>query len=121
VRASTIRTSQGAEVIIPNADLISKVVTNWTLTDRKRGVEIDVDAAREAEAESVIRLLEQAAADVTGISAKPAPRAWLNGLGADRKYRLQAWIDDGSRAVEFQSRLRMAIAKRFGEAGVEIK
>jgi len=121
VRASTIRTSQGAEVIIPNADLISKAVTNWTLTDRKRGVEIDVDVAREAEAESVIRLLEQAAADVTGISAKPAPRAWLNGLGADRKYRLQSWIDDGSRAVEFQSRLRMAIAKRFTEAGVEIK
>jgi small-conductance mechanosensitive channel len=121
VRASTIRTSQGAEVIIPNADLISKAVTNWTLTDRKRGVEIEIGVAQGTEPESVIQLLVQAAADVNGISAIPAPRAWLNGLGADRRYRLEARIDDARHSVEIQGALRMAIAKRFSEAHVEMK
>ena len=121
VRASTIRTSQGAEVIIPNADLISKSVTNWTLNDRKRGVEIDVSVGWEAEPDNVIGLLQAAAAGIEGISAKPAPHAWLNALGADRMYRLKVWIDDIGRGTEVQGALRIAIAKKFADARVEIK
>ena len=121
VRASTIRTSQGAEVIIPNADLISKSVTNWTLNDRKRGVDIDVSVGREAEPENVIRLLEAAVAGIEGISARPAPLAWLNALGADRTYRLKVWVDDVGRGTEVQGALRIAIAKKFADASVEIK
>ena len=121
VRASMIRTPEGAEVIVPNADLISKAVTNWTLSDRKRMIEIDVAVAGEAEAESVIRLLETAATEVEGISAKPVPRARLNKLGTDRTYRLYAWIDDVDRSVEVQSALRMSIAKGLSEARMEIK
>lgn len=91
------------------------------MSDRKRRIEIDVSVARETEPESVIRLLETAAAEVEGISAKPPPRARLNGLGADRTYRLYAWIDDVDRSVEVQSALRMSIAKTFSQARVEIK
>jgi potassium efflux system protein len=121
VRASTIRTPEGAEVIVPNADLISKAVTNWTLKDRRRRIEIDVAVAREAQAESVIRLLETAATDIQGISAKPPPRARLTKLGPDRTYRLYAWIEDVDRSGDVQSALRVSIAKRFSEARIEIK
>jgi small-conductance mechanosensitive channel len=62
--------------------VFSKSVTNWTLNDRKRGVEIDVSVGREAEPEDVIRLLQAAAAGIEGISARPAPQAWLNALGS---------------------------------------
>jgi small-conductance mechanosensitive channel len=121
VRASMIRTAEGAEVIVPNADLISKAVTNWTLSDRKRQIAIDVAVARETAPETVIRLMESAAAQVEGISAKPPPRARLSALGADRTYRLYAWIDDVDRSVEFQSALRMSIAKKFSEAHIDMK
>jgi small-conductance mechanosensitive channel len=121
VRASTILTSEGAEVIIPNADLISKSVTNWTLNDRKRGFAIDVNVGREVEPENVIRLLQAAATGIEGISARPAPRAGLNALGADRTYRLKVWIDDIGRGTEIQGALRIAIAKTFADAQVEIK
>jgi len=121
VRASTIRTSDGAEVIVPNADLVSKAVTNWTMKDRTRRVEIEVTVARETEAENVIQLLETAATDVQGITGKPAPRASLTKLGTDRTYRLYAWIEDVDRSGEVQSALRMAIAKKFSEARIEIK
>ena len=121
VRASMIRTPEGAEVIVPNADLISKPVTNWTLKDRSRRIEIDVAVARETQADTVIRLLETAAADVHGISAKPPPRARLTKLGADTTYRLYAWIDDVDRSGEVQSALRMSIAKRFSEARIELR
>jgi len=96
-------------------------VTNWTLSDRKRRIAIDVAVARETEPETVIRLLETAAAQVQGISAKPPPSARLNALGADRTYRLYAWIDDVDRSVEVQSALRMSMAKKFSEANIEVK
>ena len=121
VRASMIRTAEGAEVIVPNADLISKAVTNWTLSDRKRRISIDVAVARETEPETVIRLLETSAAQVEGISEKPPPRARLIALGADRTYRLYAWIDDVDRSVEVQSAFRMSIAQKFSEAHIEFK
>src|SRR4029077_6215452 len=35
IRSSTVRTSQGAEVIVPNSKLIEEKVTNWTLSDRR--------------------------------------------------------------------------------------
>jgi len=116
-----IRTPEGADVIVPNADLISKAVTNWTLKDRRRRIEVDVAVARETQAESVIPLLEMAATDVQGISAKPPPRARLIKLGADGTYRLYAWIEDVDRRGEVQSALRIHIAKRLSEARLEIR
>ena len=121
VRASMIRTSDGAEVIVPNADLISKAVTNWTLSNRTRRIGIDVTVGREADPENVIRLLETAAAQAEGISAKRPPHARLNALGADRTYRLYAWIDDVDRSGEVLSALRVSIARRFSEAHIETK
>ncbi|HUL01814.1 MAG TPA: mechanosensitive ion channel domain-containing protein, partial [Gemmatimonadales bacterium] len=41
-RASTIRTWDGAEVIVPNSTLTSQQVTNWTLSDRLRRVVVPV-------------------------------------------------------------------------------
>jgi potassium-dependent mechanosensitive channel len=45
VRSSTVRTFDGAEVIVPNANLISNEVTNWTLSDMRRRMEILVGVA----------------------------------------------------------------------------
>jgi small-conductance mechanosensitive channel len=121
VRASMIRTAEGAEVIVPNADLISKAVTNWTLSDRKRRISIDVVVARQTDPETVTRLLKASAAQVEGIGANPLPSARLIALGADCTYRLYAWIDDVDQSVEVQSALRMSIAQKFGEAHIDVK
>jgi small-conductance mechanosensitive channel len=42
IRASVIRTCDGAEVIVPNGILLSDSVTNWTLSDRRRRIELDM-------------------------------------------------------------------------------
>ena len=47
IRASVIRTADGSEIIVPNGSLISSQVTNWTLSDRKRAVEVSVNVAAE--------------------------------------------------------------------------
>ena len=121
VRSSTIRTSAGADIIVPNSDLISKAVTNWTLSDRKRRLQIEIGVAYGTEPEEVVRLLETAAREVKDVTDTPTPRAWFTGFGDSAlNFRLDAWVDDLSRGLAVQSALRMAIAKKLREAGVEI-
>src|SRR5262249_45552865 len=42
IRSSTIRTPAGAEVMVPNSRLIDEQITNWTLSDRRRRVELEL-------------------------------------------------------------------------------
>jgi small-conductance mechanosensitive channel len=121
VRSSTIRTFQGAEVIVPNADLAGKQVTNWTLSDRARRYEIDVGVAYGSDPARVLRLLEAAAGSVPEVQKKPAPRALFTGFGqSSLDFRLYAWVESVDIGLEAQNALRMAILKTLGDAGIEI-
>ena len=120
VRSSTIRTSQGAEVIVPNADLASKQVTNWTLSDRRRRYEIDIGVAYGSDPARVMRLLEAAAADVPEVLKEPAPRALFRGFGEKSlDFRLLAWVENVNVGSQAQNNLRMAILRVLDEAGIE--
>jgi potassium efflux system protein len=121
VRSSTVRTFEGAEVIVPNADLISKDVTNWTLSDRRRRLEIDVGVAYGSDPERVVRLLEAAARDVKEVVEDPASRAWFSGFGdSSLNFRLHAWIDSYDLGIPAQSALRVEILKKLNQNGIEI-
>ena len=56
VRSSTLQTSQGAEVIIPNANFISGKVVNWTLTESMRRAELPVGVAYGTDAEGGVEV-----------------------------------------------------------------
>src|SRR5204863_7948470 len=45
IRSSTVRTVHGAEVIVPNSNLVSKEVVNWTRSDRQRRYDIEIGVA----------------------------------------------------------------------------
>jgi potassium efflux system protein len=121
VRSSTVRTFQGAEVIVPNADLISKDVTNWTLSDHRRRLEIDVGVAYGSDPERVVRLLEAAAQEVKDVLGNPPAWAWFTGFGdSSLNFRLQAWIDSYDRGNAAQSALRVEILKKLNQNGIAI-
>lgn len=121
VRSSTVRTFQGAEVIVPNADLISKDVTNWTLSDRRRRLEIDVGVAYGSDPEQVVHLLESAAREVKDVLVNPPARAWFFGFGdSSLNFRLHAWIDSYDLGIPAQSALRVEILKKLNQNGIEI-
>ena len=121
VRSTTVRTPDGAEVIVPNADLISKVVSNWTLSDSRCRIEVEVNVPSAVDPDQAIRLLEAAAGEVDEVAQRPAPRAWLAGLrDGQRSYRLHAWIADVDAQTAVQSALRLRIARRFAQDGVAL-
>ncbi len=121
VRSSTIRTSQGAEVVVPNADLASKQVTNWTLSDRARRYEIDVRVGYGSDPARVLRLLESAAAEVPEVQKAPKPLAQFTGFGDNSlDFRLFAWVESLDVGLQAQNNLRVAILRVLNEAGIEI-
>ena len=121
IRSSTVRTGQGAEVIVPNSELVSKEVVNWTRSDRQRRYDIDVGVAYGSEPEHVMRLLVEAAAEVPEIMKSPAPSAMFRGFGdSSLDFRLLAWVHTVDVGLQAQNGLRIAILRKLDQAGIEI-
>jgi small-conductance mechanosensitive channel len=92
IRSSTLRTYQGAEVIVPNTDLISNEVINWTLSDLMRRIEIPLSLDKDFVPEHVIELVLSAVADIPGIERFPAPVCILTSLAeGDLNFELRIW------------------------------
>jgi small-conductance mechanosensitive channel len=121
MRSSTILTAEGAEVVVPNSDLISKSVINWTLSDRRRRIEVKVGVAYGSDPEKVIGLLLQAAADHPEALTTPAPAAYFMGFGdSSLDFVLHVWASRFEQGLALQSAVRRAVHRVLGEAGIEI-
>jgi small-conductance mechanosensitive channel len=121
IRSSTVRTGQGAEVIVPNGDLVSKEVVNWTRSDRQRRYDIDVGVAPDSDPEQVMRLLVEAAGDVPEIMTAPAPRVMFKGFGeSSLNFSLLAWVPTIDVGLQAQNALRVAILRKLEGAGIAI-
>ena len=120
IRASTIRTWDGAEVIVPNAALTSERVTNWTLSDTLRRVTLDVGVAYSADPRRVLEILSSVAAAHPKALADPPPLALCIGFGESAlKFELRVWtrVDD---ADSFLSQLAIAVHGALAAAKIEI-
>jgi small-conductance mechanosensitive channel len=110
IRACIIRTTDGSEVIVPNGSIIANKVTNWTLSDRYRAIEVPVTVARGAAPQRVIELLKRVAYDQPGITNEPVPRAYVVSFGsATISFNLRVWTDQYEDWIEVRSDLAVAI------------
>ena len=73
IRSSTIRTFDGAEVIIPNGELLSGRLINWTLSDRHRRLTLPIGVAYGTEPQTVIDILLRLARDHPEVTDHPEP------------------------------------------------
>ncbi len=121
IRSSTVATAQGAEVVVPNGNLISNELINWTLSDRLRRMEIDVGVAYGTSPERVQQLLLQIAAQNPAVLRTPEPAALFTGFGDSALgFQLRAWTDRADIWPQVASDLRTAINRAFGDAGISI-
>ena len=110
IRACIIRTTDGSEVIVPNGTIIANKVTNWTLSDRYRAIEVPVTVARGAAPNHVLEVLKRVAADQPGIAKEPAPQAYVVSFGsAAVSFNLRAWTDQYENWIQARSNLAVAV------------
>ncbi len=121
LRASRIRTLEGAEVMVPNANLISAEVTNWTLSDRTRRIEILVGVDYESDPRRVLEVLNGALAGHPGVAAHPEPVVLFKDFGASSlDFSVLAWTPDVDERLKVESEARVRIFSALREAGIAI-
>jgi len=121
IRSSTLRTVEGAEVIVPNEKLVADEVINWTLSDKHRRIELEVGAAYGSDPRRVLSLLMDVAASNKDVLEKPLPTAFFLGFGDNAlNFSLRCWVDSFEDGLRVRSELALAVYDAMKEAGIEI-
>ncbi len=121
LRASKIRTFSGSEVIVPNGELISNRVVNWTMSDRHRRLEATVGVAYGTDPERVRSLLYGVLEAEPEIMKQPEPIVIFEAFGdSSLNFRLYFWVTEFDLGLKIVDRVNSAIAQTFATAGIEI-
>jgi small-conductance mechanosensitive channel len=121
IRASYVRTFSGAEVIVPNGDLIAGRVVNWTLSDQLRRIELPIGVAYGNRPAHVIEVLLEVAKGHEEILDNPEPVVLFNGFGeSSLDFEMRVWTAN----FDFWRRVSSDVAAQaydaLAEAGIEI-
>ncbi len=120
IRSSTVRTFDGAEVIVPNGNLISNELINWTLSDRHRRIELAVGVAYGTDPQKVLEILNAVARADSRVFATPEPYALFLGFGeSSLDFSLRYWTHYDT-WLEVASDITVAANTALKEAGIEI-
>ena len=120
-RSSTVVTLQGAEVIVPNSNLLSNQVINWTLSSQWRRVDVPIRVAYGNDPERVIKLLVSVAESHPGVLLERPPAAFFMGFGDSAlNFELRFWSAWQDTWFQLQSDVSVGVAKALREAGIEV-
>ncbi|MGO8927849.1 MAG: mechanosensitive ion channel domain-containing protein [Limisphaerales bacterium] len=122
IRASIVEAPNGSEFIVPNASLISETVTNWTLSDRLRRIDLPVAVGGPADARQVMELLKGAAAAQPRVLKDPPPQTLLGSFAGDSmNFELRAWINQTEDWAQIRSELALGVRAALAERNIAVK
>ena len=119
VRSTEIETFDRASLIVPNSELISGRVLNWTHRNMLGRVVIKVSTDMKASPKAVIEILEQVARRQPNVQEKPPPLAVLETFTPDSlMFSLSFTLSNVNAGGRVKSELHIAILDAFREAGI---
>ena len=121
-RYASVITRDGKEHLIPNEDLITNRVINWSFSDRNVRVRVPVGISYDANPREAIKLCLDSANASSRTLQNPEPKCLITGFGENSiDLELRFWIDDPSNGVgNIRSEVLLGIWDRFKENGVNI-
>ena len=121
LRATKIKTTDNIVIIIPNNEIMTRDIVNYTIINTKIRVRVNVGIAYDAD----LALAKKAVLDVAGkidwIASEPAPKVVVRNFGESSvELQLRVWIPDARRRMDTISEVTDRIKEHFDEQGIEI-
>jgi potassium efflux system protein len=121
IRATTIRTWDRQELLVPNKEFITGRLLNWSLSDQTTRIKVPVGVAYGSDVEKAMLLMDEAAAANPNVLAEPAPSIIFEAFGDNTlNLVLRVFVDSQDVRMTTLTQLNQAINKRFNEAGITI-
>ncbi len=121
VRATEIETFQRSAVLIPNSEVLSSAVVNWTHRDKHGRLDLAVGVAYGSDVEKVRDTLLACARVHEGVASIPPPYVIFKDFGDSAlQFELRAYLKNVENRLGVTSDLRFAIDAAFRRAGIEI-
>ncbi|MEA1892966.1 MAG: mechanosensitive ion channel [Campylobacterota bacterium] len=118
-RSSVIKTFDGSEVIIPNADFIAKEIINWTLSNEHRRKTVEFKVALGNDIEKILEIIKDVAISHPDVLKDPAPLATFKGFGEYHlSFKLYFWLSDN--LIVAHSEISIEIYRKLQEAEIEM-
>jgi potassium efflux system protein len=119
VRSTEIETFDRASLIVPNSELISGRVLNWTHRNMLGRIALKITTDIKTSPKAVIAILERVAAEQKHVQTMPAPRAVVETFTpASIEFSLSVVLTDVNAGGRVKSDLHIAILEAFREAGI---
>jgi small-conductance mechanosensitive channel len=121
IRSSKITTYDGAEIVVPNGEFISKQITNWTLSNTYRRIEVIIGVAYDSDMNKVKELLDHLIETHQGIIKFPKAVVLLHEFSdSSVNFRVLFWTGDFDTWTALKSSVLLEIFKIFKENNITI-
>jgi small-conductance mechanosensitive channel len=122
LRSTTVVTNDNISIIVPNSDLITHPITNWSYGDPKVQLRIPIGVAYGTDVERLRAVLLEVAAEHPSVLKSPEPTVLFEGFGDSAlNFELAMWTQDMAHAPRrFRSAINFAIERKLRENQIEI-
>lgn len=121
IRSSKLITGDGSEVIIPNGDLISNRVTNWTLSNTNRQVSLIIQTAYGSDINNIKNILNSLLCNREDIMTKPAPSIFVNNITESFvEFKVFFWVADINTMSSLKSHILTDIYQEFMKNKIDL-
>ncbi len=121
-RCVSVVTRDEKEYLIPNEDLITQQVINWSYSTRKIRIKVPVGISYNADPHNAMELIKNAPKDIERVLNNPAPKCLMVGFGDNSvDLQLRFWIRDPQNGVaNITSQVMLSIWDTLKAHGIEI-
>jgi potassium-dependent mechanosensitive channel len=121
LRSTVVVTFDRSELIVPNGDLVSEKVTNWTLSDPMARVVMPIGVAYGSDVTQVLDLLRASAYVHPQVLREPEAQALFTAFGDSAlEFELRVWVRELRHRFEVRSAVLAEVDRTFRKAGIEI-
>lgn len=121
IRSSIITTFDGADVIIPNGELLNQNLTNWTLGSAKRRFEIKLGVAYGTDLQKAKQLIQDILENHQEVLKVPEPMIWVVNFGdCAIDFSVKYWVSNFGIGSDVMSDVLISIDEKFRENNIEI-